>query len=169
MTDELDYEAIFGGLNQARVDFVVVGGLAVNFHGIPRMTYDIDLMIQLEPVNISRLIERLAGWGYRAKAPVDPRALADAAERGRWVREKNMRAFSFWSDRHPVAEIDILLESPVSYKEVRQRAVVMTLGEETVQVVSLPDLIEMKRETGREQDRSDIEHLETVQRNGKVS
>ena len=49
---ELDYKAIFKELNEAGIDYLVVGGLAVNFHGIPRMTYDIDLMILPEPGNI---------------------------------------------------------------------------------------------------------------------
>ena len=55
----LDYEAIFRGLNQNQVEYIVVGGLAVNFHGIPRMTYDIDLMISLEPKNILKLVSKL--------------------------------------------------------------------------------------------------------------
>jgi len=37
----LDYKKIFKGLNGAGIDYLVVGGLAVNFHGIPRMTYDL--------------------------------------------------------------------------------------------------------------------------------
>ena len=48
----LDYQTIFKKLNQKKIDYLVVGGLAVNFHGIPRMTYDLDLMILLEPNNI---------------------------------------------------------------------------------------------------------------------
>ena len=39
----LDYKKIFKGLNSAGIDYLVVGGLAVNFHGIPRMTYDMDI------------------------------------------------------------------------------------------------------------------------------
>ena len=53
---DLDYKAIFKELNTEKINYVVVGGLAVNFHGIPRMTYDIDLLIQLEPKNILRII-----------------------------------------------------------------------------------------------------------------
>ena len=48
MVMDLDYKTIFRELNESGVDYLVVGGLAVNFHGIPRMTYDIDLMILLE-------------------------------------------------------------------------------------------------------------------------
>ena len=86
----LDYEGIFRGLNQIQVEYIVVGGLAVNFHGIPRMTYDIDLMISLEPKNILKLVSTLTAWGYRPKAPVEPDELADEAKRRSWVEDKGM-------------------------------------------------------------------------------
>jgi len=44
----LDYESFFRGLNDAGVEYVLVGGLAVNFHGVPRMTYDIDIVARPE-------------------------------------------------------------------------------------------------------------------------
>jgi hypothetical protein len=78
---ELDYLTIFKELNQLKVDYLVVGGLAVNFHGIPRMTYDIDLMIRLESRNILEMVSKLTQWGYRPKVPVDPRDLADNEKR----------------------------------------------------------------------------------------
>jgi len=73
----LDYQIIFKELNKLKVDYLVVGGLAVNFHGIPRMTYDIDLMILLERQNILRSVAKITQWGYKPKIPVDPQDLAD--------------------------------------------------------------------------------------------
>jgi hypothetical protein len=40
-----DYLAIFKKLNERKIKYIVVGGIAVNLHGIPRMTYDIDLIL----------------------------------------------------------------------------------------------------------------------------
>jgi hypothetical protein len=85
---ELDYQTIFKELNQIRIDYLVVDGLAVNFHGIPRMTYHIDLMILLEPENILKLVTKLTLWGYRPKIPIDPRDLADEPKRTSWVHDK---------------------------------------------------------------------------------
>jgi len=70
---ELDYQTIFREFNKLAIDYLVVGGLAVNFHGVPRMTYDIDLMVLLESTNILRLVSQLSQWGYKPKVPVDPR------------------------------------------------------------------------------------------------
>ena len=93
----LDYKIIFKELNKAGIDYLVVGGLAVDFHGIPRMTYDLDLMLLLEPDNILKMVSKLTKWGYRPRAPVDPRDWADAARRESWIAEKGMKAFSFSS------------------------------------------------------------------------
>ena len=93
---DLDYQIIFKELNRLKIDYLVVGGLAVNFHGVPRMTYDIDLMTLLEPENILKLVSKLTKWGYRPKAPIDPRDLADEAKRNSWIQDKGMKAFNFF-------------------------------------------------------------------------
>ncbi len=83
---ELDFQTIFKELNASGIDYLVVGGLAVNFHGIPRMTYDIHLMILLESENILKLISKLTQWGYKPKIPIDPKDLANDTKRNSWVR-----------------------------------------------------------------------------------
>ena len=158
----LDYRTIFEELNKERVDYLLVGGLAVNFHGIPRMTYDIDLIIALESENITRLVSKMTGWGYRPRVPVDPRELADKDKRSVWILDKNMKAFTFCSDSEAIAEIDVLIDSPISYEELKGRAVVFDLEGVRVPVVSVLDLIEMKMIAGRQQDLSDAEHLKII-------
>src|SRR4030043_2482782 len=134
---ELDFQTIFKELDELGIDYLVVGGLAVNFHGIPRMTYDIDLMILLEPENILKLVTKLTQWGYRPKIPIDPRDLADETKRNSWVREKGMKALNFYSETLPIGEIDILIETPIPYEELKNRAVRIKFQEERIQTVSI--------------------------------
>lgn len=47
----LDYLAIFKKLNEKEIRYIVAGGIAVNLYGIPRMTYDVDLILDLEDKN----------------------------------------------------------------------------------------------------------------------
>ncbi len=54
-------EAIVAALNDAGVSYLVAGGLAVNAHGYGRATFDIDLVVELEPANVAHL--RLAREG----------------------------------------------------------------------------------------------------------
>ena len=159
---DLDYQTFFRELNRQKIDYLVVGGLAVNFHGVPRMTYDIDLMILLEPQNILRLVDKLVAWGYQPKIPVDPKDLADDDKRAGWIREKNMTAFNFYNEEQVLREIDLLISSPIPYSELKESAVIVQLQEEKIPVVSIQNLMKLKRHSGRKQDVSDIESLTKI-------
>jgi len=158
----LDYRTIFSELNKAKIDYLVVGGLAVNFYGIPRMTYDMDLMIALNSENISKLVSRLTDWGYRPRVPANPKDLIDEKERQTWISEKNMKAFSFFHEKEAIGEIDILIDLPAPYEEFRKRAMLFDLEGTKVPVISIQDLIELKSRAGRQQDLSDVQHLKGI-------
>ena len=158
----LDYRTLFNEMNEAGIDYMLVGGVAVNFYGIPRMTYDLDLMIALKPENILKLLSKLSDWGYKPRAPVDPNDLADEKKRGIWIREKNMKAFSFYHEKEAIGEIDVLIDSPRPYEVLKKRAKIFDVEGTNVPVISVKDLINLKQRTGRQQDLSDAEHLKTV-------
>ncbi len=159
---ELDFQRIFRELSDEDIDYVVIGGLAVNLHGIPRMTYDIDLMILLKTENINKIVAKLKTWGYSPRAPVEPGALADEQVRNSWVQEKNTKALSFHSAEQPVGEIDLIIDSPIPYEDLRKRAIIFDIEGVKVPVISIPDLIELKLKSGRKQDLSDVEHLRSL-------
>jgi predicted nucleotidyltransferase len=159
---DLDFQTIFKEMNKLGIDYLVIGGLAVNFHGVPRMTYDIDLMVLLESENILKLVTKLTQWGYKPKIPIDPRDLADETRRSSWICEKGMKAVNFYSETLSIGEIDILIETPISYEELKSRAIRVELKDEKIPTVSIHDLIELKLRAGRKQDLADVEHLRMV-------
>jgi predicted nucleotidyltransferase len=159
---ELDFQKIFKEINKLKVDYIVIGGLAVNFYGVPRLTYDIDLMILLQAENIRRLVDKLTSWGYRPKVPVNPMELADEAKRNSWINEKGMKAMNFYSEKSPIGEIDIVFDSPIPYEELKSRAVIIEIDGEKIHTVSIRDLIELKKKSGREQDISDVKYLRMI-------
>jgi len=55
-----DIKSLAEALRRAGARYVLVGGLAVNFHGRPRMTHDIDLLVDPSPDNLERVKEALA-------------------------------------------------------------------------------------------------------------
>lgn len=59
-------EAIMRALNEAQARYLIVGGLAVAAHGYGRVTFDIDLVVQLQPDNVQRAMNGLESLGYRA-------------------------------------------------------------------------------------------------------
>ena len=158
----LDYRNLFKEMNEAGVDYLLIGGVAVNFYGIPRMTYDLDIMIALHPENISKLLSRMRDWGYKPRVPVNPQDLADERKRESWTREMNRKAFCFYNEREVIGEIDVLIDLPIPYEEFRQRAKAFDLEGTSVPVVSVQDLIDLKRHAGRQQDACDVEYLQAV-------
>lgn len=89
------YEQVFRGLNEAGVKYLVAGGMAVNLHGAPRFTHDLDLILLLEQNNVKKTIDVLQNLDYAVRLPVDPEKFADAKTRERWIKEKDMKAFTF--------------------------------------------------------------------------
>jgi hypothetical protein len=157
-----DFDLIFSALEAENVRYLVVGGVAVVLHGVPRFTADLDLVIALDHDNVLATITALERLGYRPRAPVAAIGLADAEVRREWIHDKDLIVFAFWSPEHPATEIDIFVEEPFSFDDAFARATVARLDSGNVRVVSISDLLELKRRAGRPRDLDDIAALEAV-------
>ena len=156
------FEPVFSALNAADVRYVIVGGLAVVLHGHPRLTADVDLVLDLEPSVARRALEALVGLGLKSRAPVDPLAFADLRQREIWLAEKGMQVFTLFSPANPLLILDLFVRDPIPFEQLWARAETLDLGGIPVRVASLDDLITMKRAVGRPQDLMDIEALEAL-------
>ena len=157
-------EAVLAALNAAGVRYLVVGGVAVVLHGHLRTTADLDLVVQLSPDNSQRAVRSLTTLGYRPRAPVSAEQFADAAMRESWLREKGLTVFGLWSDRYSGLEVDLFVAEPFDFDAAYSRAVTVTLDTTTATVVSLPDLIALKRAAGRPLDLADIDALQSLKK-----
>lgn len=155
----LDYLAIFKELNRKKIKYVVVGGMAVNFHGVPRATYDIDLLLYLEDKNLDKFLSLLKRWGFKPRVPVDIMDFAHKEKREDWIKHKNMKAFNLVNPAWAISEIDIIIDTPVDYKKAARNINYITIDNVAIPAISMRDLIKMKQNTGREQDRADIRYL----------
>ena len=63
------------------MQYLIVGGLAVNAHGYERLTQDVDLVMQLATQNVVRGLRALSDIGYQMPVPVTPEQFADASNR----------------------------------------------------------------------------------------
>ena len=156
-------EAVVRALNDAGVEYLIVGGLAVNAHGFVRLTRDVDLVLRLGPENADRGLRALLAIGYRMSVPEEPAAFADAATRARWRDEKGMIVLKLWSDEHPRTPVDLFIHEPFSFPAELARALRLEISPGVwAPVVALPTLLAMKRAVGRPQDLIDIEELERL-------
>jgi hypothetical protein len=66
MIAQKDFADLCSLLNANRVDYLVVGGYAVAFHGAPRFTGDLDLLIRPDPNHVQRMLDALSRFGFPA-------------------------------------------------------------------------------------------------------
>ncbi|MBN1962716.1 MAG: nucleotidyltransferase [Deltaproteobacteria bacterium] len=157
-----DIETVLTALNQANVRYLVVGGVAVVLHGHLRTTADLDLIIQLETDNTLRAVDALAQLGYQPRAPVPIEQFADASMRQSWLTEKGMTVLGLWSENFPTLEVDLFIAEPIDFNTAYNRALTVTLDSTTATVVSLDDLISLKRMAARAIDLADIEAMQAL-------
>lgn len=158
------YEPIFDELNQGRVRYVVVGGLAVVLHGFARLTADVDIIVDLSPAEARKAVDALSRLGMRPRAPVDPAGFADPAIRESWIAEKGLAVFSFQDDANPLRSVDLFVRHPLPFEDLWARSVLVSLGRIHVRVAAIEDLIALKRKWGRPVDLTDIDALERIRR-----
>lgn len=158
------FGAIFRELERSGAGYVIVGGVAVVLHGYARVTADLDLVVDLRPGQAIKAIAALDRLGMVPRAPVEARDFADAEQRKRWIEEKGMRVFSMHDPKKPLAEVDIFVEPPIPFEELRARARIFAVEGLDVPVASIEDLIRMKRIAGRPKDAEDIAALQAIAR-----
>ena len=158
------YQKLLPALAEHPVRFPPVGGLAVNIHGIARMTMDVDVIIALDPQNVDHFIAAAKELGLRPVLPVRLSELADPAKRREWVEQRNRVALAPRAGEADVPTVDLMLGIELQFESAYRRRAVRDLDGIAIDVASIPDLIAIKDQSGRDQDRHDIEHLRKLER-----
>ena len=163
------YFDILQELFDREIDYLIVGGLAVNLYGVPRVTQDIDIIIAFDKENVFKLNRVFKSLGYLPRLHgVDPEELADPIVREDWIANKNLKAFSFYHTKDAYKVVDIVLVHPLDFTKAFQNKTIKEAKGIAINLVSVDDLITMKSFSGRQQDLSDIELLKKIQQyNGK--
>lgn len=158
----MDHEAFFKSLREAGIDHIVTGGLALNLHGLPRMSTDIDLVLEPGGENVLRAIRHLRDLGYRPGEVPKPEEMAHPEVRRRWI-EEGRRVVRFVHAEEDLPEVDLSLEAHLPYTELEGRAVKILLGEEKIAVMSQEDLKSLKKVMNRPCDLEDLEGLKILE------
>jgi predicted nucleotidyltransferase len=149
-----DAQEILRVLTGHAVEFVVIGGIAVQAHGYIRFTKDLDVIVRPTALNFSRLSESLGELeaelrGSGTLTLTDPHQL----------RRAPLIPLMTTAGPLDVVNVEHVAGAPRSYDALRQAALVIELSGFEVPVAGLSDLIRMKRAAGREHDLADIEAL----------
>lgn len=160
------YEDLFKALNKNKVKYAIAGGVAVNLYGVERATRDLDLLLAMDEENLLKAASVFKNLGYSPKVPVKPEDFANEQMREKWIKEKNMIVFSYIDLKKPYVLIDIIISSPLKYEDISKNVSILTSKDEAIRVpvISIDDLIKMKKKANRLQDISDVEMLKKVKK-----
>jgi hypothetical protein len=136
------------------VDFVVVGGFAVQAHGYVRLTQDLDIIVRPDLLNLTRLSEAFVDLEAELRTRGTMR-LGDPNQ----LRRAPLIPVVTRAGALDVVHVEHIAGAPKSYDALREAAFVVTLADLEVPFAGLSDLIRMKRAAGRPGDLADIEAL----------
>ncbi len=157
------YLDLFRCLHEHRVRYLLVGGLAMNLHGVPRMTMDVDIVLALDSPNLDAFMRCARELGLKPQAPVPLESLKDPVQRKEWIETKHMIAFALNAPRASGATVDVLIQHPLDIESAFAAAITRDIDGVPVSLCGIRDLIALKQGTGRQQDAADVEHLRRIQ------
>lgn len=158
----MSYKKIFAVLNEKKLKYLIVGGMAVNLYGVPRFTYDLDIIIEDNSENYKKLFAALKKLKFSPKDPVQLEELLDKEKRDTWIKRKNLIAFCVVNIKKPYEEVDIILSHNIDFKDEYGRKTDFNIENVIFPTISINGLIKMKNYSKRKQDIQDIKMLKKI-------
>lgn len=145
MNIQQDFKELLALLEEHNVDYMIVGGYAVAFHGFPRFTKDIDIFFDASSENVEKVIDTLEQFGFSRKE----------LDKALFSTEGNIVTFGV----APVRVDFINQIDGVQFSEAKQNRVRGTYGNVEVSFIGKDDLVKNKKSTTRPKDKLDVEEL----------
>lgn len=154
---ELDIRGILAELDREGVEFLVIGGVAVGFHGYVRATKEVDIVPAPDPQNLKRLARVLRGLdaqiegaeefeGEELLDPLDPEVLGLG---GNWVLRTRLGRF----------DVMQWIGEDALWEKLSPAAITAEIDGLAIRMVSYEDLVALKEKAGRPEDLTDLQRL----------
>ncbi len=138
-------QEVFRFFQQNNVKYIVIGGIASVLHGVPRATFDLDILIEATDENVKRLLTALENAGFGTAT------LTNAKD----VLSNEITVFN---DR---VRIDVQTRTPgISFEAAWNRRKTITYQGQDFFILSKEDLIKSKLASGRDIDKEDVRLLQ---------
>lgn len=148
-----DFREFIELLNAHEVSYLVIGGYAVNAHGYPRYTKDIDFWIWLTEDNIEKLLKVIRDFGFGSLG----------LQKSDFTDPDTIVQLGYEPYR-----IDLLMDvSGADFETCFRDKSVVTLENTPINFLGLDHLIEIKHKAGRLQDLADAENLDKIRKKRK--
>lgn len=136
---------VFRSFQRHDVRYVVIGGIAAILHGVPRATFDLDILIEATPDNAQRLLDALLDAGLGTAALTSPRDVL-------------ANEITIFKDR---VRVDVQTSTPgLRFADAWSRRKTVRYQGQAFFILSKEDLIRSKRAAGRPVDLEDVRLLE---------
>lgn len=138
-------QGVFKSFQNHDVKYLVIGGIAAVLYGVPRTTFDLDILIEATPVNAERLLSALLDIGFGTASLIT-------------TDELLANEITVFKDR---VRVDVQTSTPgIQFETAWPRRETMEYQGQRFFVVSREDLITSKRAAGRDVDLEDVRMLE---------
>jgi hypothetical protein len=128
-----------------KVEYMLVGGYAVGYHGYPRATGDMDIWIGVSEENATKTVLAVGDFGMPKET---------------LSKELFLKKDKIIRMGVPPVRIELITGvSGIEFDECYTRSVVVEFDDLAVNIISLDDLKKNKRSAGRHKDLEDIEHI----------
>jgi hypothetical protein len=145
-----DFQEFLLALNTNEVNYVLVGGYSVIYHGFPRTTGDLDIFVEVSTINYAKLVQAFEQFQM---------PLFDMSEDS-FLHQYQINVYTF--GRPPVC-IEILKEiSGFTFDEIYNNALNTVFEEIPMKVIHINDLRRNKKISGRAKDLNDLENLSKI-------
>ncbi|MEJ5995428.1 DUF6036 family nucleotidyltransferase [Pedobacter sp. Du54] len=146
-----NHQEIISHLLQFEVDFIIIGGYSVIFHGYARTTGDVDIWLKPSNENKEKFLLVLKALDFFEE---DVQGIAN-------LDFTTTLVFAIGEDPEKVEFLTQI--SLVNFEEANQRKIIAEIDELAIPFLHLDDLIRSKINTGRLKDKADIEELQKIQ------
>ena len=140
-----DFKDFLRLLNSKKVDYLLIGGYAVGYHGYPRATADMDIWIALNKNNAQKVVNVIREFGFN-----EPELTVET-----FTELKKIVRMGF-----PPIRIEIISEiDGVKFQECYNSRIVDVIDGVNINIIDLKSLKKNKKESGRAKDLADLENL----------
>jgi hypothetical protein len=140
-----DFKEFLRLLRAHGVEYLLIGGWAVGYHGYPRSTDDLDVWIAITPANADRVVKALSDFGFDV-----PELSADLFLQDDQIVRMGVE---------PVRIEVMTTISGVNFSDCYRERLETALDDEPVSLINLQHLRINKEASGRLKDLSDLENL----------
>lgn len=145
METQKDFEKLLALFNAHKVEYVVVGGYALAFHGVPRVTGDLDLLVKPDHENAGRVLAALSEFDFASMQ----------LTRADFTMPDNVVELG-----EPPVRIDIMTGlTGLSWQEVAAGRVRSHYGRTPIDIIGKDGFVANKKALGRQQDLADLEAI----------